>query len=550
MRGFHCDLQRPSCWKCQQYFLPCHYEHENAQKDQQIEPPDHLEADPTWQDSVRANPYHNLEGQGKLRRIDRRFLKSRRSRLSKPIPPAKRALYDLDDIMKDSQESLLGSSSPSTSDVGTESRTASPTGWERSEPLHQGSRPNSSRGSGYTTSQASAESQLTGSLAHPSLTIRTTPPTTGSSGAWLPAPDGGPKIFWCTFCLEQCSDQDEWEMHEMTQHIPERIWICMPWGPVEQTDGYDVCVFCGVADPDSDHSSQHTVQCCYSERAKDRTFISKDALRQHVSDIHNQKEMTRKMENWWRSTKDNDWYWNCGFCDKVFSRWTDRAVHIGEHFNEGTDISSWDPLTPPYPLNRTTLNCAAWFPPLGWDARTLWDLERKNSCCPRSPSIEEQNRCKHCDVDVYFSSDVDVKRHESIWHSRREVWSCPTIDDIGTGILAPYFFPVGTQPNLPNSDLCPYCNKLFDELTEWHPELDFWDVCVLHLEDVHNFTGCEPPCKSIRPGEVLLHLANVHNVRWGEMTAEIIESCRKEERPLAKKMNATTIDRSGRGGGN
>jgi len=311
----------------------------------------------------------------------------------------------------------------------------------------------------------------------------------------------------------------------------------MPKGPVERTGDSEICVFCGVPNPDSDHDSQHTIQHCYNEVAKDRTLISKDALLQHLSTIHNQTEMTHNMQKWSRSPKDNGWYWNCGFCDTLLPRWSDRVVHIGDHFNEGAVMSSWDPLTPSYPLDRSTLNCATWFPPLGWDARTLWDLERKRRGFSWSHGVlEEQFRCPHCDIDVYFRSEVDVKRHEDIWHSRRELWSCPTINDIKAGILAPYFFPIDRHAILSHDGACPYCKKLFVELAESYPGLDTWDARVRHLELDHNFDGCEPVCKSANPAAVWLHLANIHNVALDDMTMEVLESCRKDERPLAKKM--------------
>lgn len=475
---------------------------------------------------------------------------SRRGRLSKPIPRKKSARFDTKEDMKDDEETLLGRSSPTTSEDDTVSRTLSPTDRLSSELGHRFSLPNSLCNSRHTISLGETESRITVSSSSCSSTIWTTPPTSGVSSAWPPQRDGtssddASRPFQCTFCLKQCNDQGEWELHELSQHIPKRIWICLLRGPVERTDGGNICVFCSAADPDADHCSQHKFQQCYDEKTADQTFISKEALQQHLSTVHNRTEMSHRMQKWWRLRKDDEWYWNCGFCDTLLARWTDRVVHIGEHFNEGTVMSSWDPLTPLYPLDRTTLNRVALFPPVAWDATALWDLERKRCGFSWTHELEKQYRCEYCDVDVYFRDEKDVKRHEGIWHSRREVWSCPTINDIEAGILAPYFFPIDNQAKLSDSDACPYCNNLFAKLTESYPGLDIWDVRVMHLEADHDFNGCQPVYKSTSPSEVLLHLANIHNVSLSQLTIDVLESCRKEERPLAK-MNMSTVKCYGR----
>jgi hypothetical protein len=248
------------------------------------------------------------------------------------------------------------------------------------------------------------------------------------------------------------------------------------------------------------------------------------------------------MQKWSRSPKDKDLYWICGFCEAVLPRWGDRVEHIGIHFNEGTVMSSWDPLKPPHPLDRRTLNRVAWFPPLGWDERTLWDLERKRRGFSWTHDVlEEQFRCQDCDTDVYFGSEEDVKRHKDIWHNRREVWSCPTIYDIENGILAPYFFPTNIYASLPNHRACPYCDKSFERVAESYPDLDPWEARLQHLELNHKFDGCEPVCKSTNPDFILLHLANIHHVTLNDKTGEVVESCRKDERPLAKKINIPTV---------
>jgi hypothetical protein len=149
----------------------------------------------------------------------------------------------------------------------------------------------------------------------------------------------------------------------------------MPWGrPTEEIDGHDVCVFCDFVDPDASHCSQHKDEFCSNQPLEDRTFRSKEAFQQHLSEDHNQSAMTSFMESWSWPPEDKAWYWNCGFCDMMLTSWTNRVDHIGGHFKEGTTMLSWDPHLPPHPLDKNTLACASWFPPLSWDAKRLLDL--------------------------------------------------------------------------------------------------------------------------------------------------------------------------------
>ncbi|CZR58248.1 uncharacterized protein PAC_08139 [Phialocephala subalpina] len=538
---FQCDLQRPSCWKCERYFLPCYYEDEETKDYRRIEELVDPEAEITpRQDSVRVNPYQNIEGKGKLHRSVSRRLGKRSGRLSKPMPPKRRGQLYIEDSMKEDEETLLGAFSHTTPEFDTISRTSSPT---TSEP-DIGSRATSLTTSGVSP-PSRTDSQTVwagsgllrtlsrpGSSCNPSSTILTTPTTSGASTSWLPeiietSWDDTPKAFQCTFCLKQCKGQNEWEGHELFQHIRKKIWICMPLGPVDKSDHGDVCAFCGVADPDSDHRSEHNALQCHDGK-KDRTFISKEALQRHLSTVHNQTEMTPKMHDWSRYPNDGDWYWKCGFCDTLLPNWTDRVEHIGVHFNKGMVMSSWDPLTPPYPLDKITLNCATWIPPLDWDARTLWDLERnrKRSGWSWTQALEEQWFCRT--ATLMFASEARL------------------MSNVMTSILAPYFFPIDRHVKSFFDDTCPFCNERFVKIAELYPEIDdIWDVRVLHLERGHNFEGCETACKSTCAGDVLLHLANIHNVSFSETTFEVLESCRKDERPLAKKMNMSAIKCNG-----
>jgi hypothetical protein len=149
----------------------------------------------------------------------------------------------------------------------------------------------------------------------------------------------------------------------------------MPWEPVEkEDDGTEVCAFCGAVDPDDVHQSQHRVEPCISRPVKERTYRNKKDFQEHLLSAHDWPAITERIEGW-AFPQDSTWYWHCGFCDVLLSRWTDRVVHIGDHFKEGMAMSAWDPLTPPHPIDKATGAYAAWFSPSCWDAGILLALE-------------------------------------------------------------------------------------------------------------------------------------------------------------------------------
>ncbi|KAI9767086.1 MAG: hypothetical protein M1840_005874 [Geoglossum simile] len=551
--GLGCDRAKPSCWICQHNFLQCHYKHDEAtiaqeQEYQSVEP----EFEPTsWPSSLRDNPYHSLGGKQKKHRPQTRLPKPRPLALN---PRQKSVRFRTEDIAKDEEEPLLRIPSPATFEDGEylaeaeTTRTPSPTP-QRASPHPPSANP--SHSSGHTISLVFAPSLPTtpegaitrhtswgsgsqtlcderGSGAKTDLSTRL-----GKLGSAIPS-DSSPIFFQCTFCLKRCKDEEEWEQHEYSQHIPQEEWICMPWGPIEESGGHDICVFCDAIDIDIEHCSAHADQPCYGQETKDRTFISKGEFQKHLRTVHNQQAMTRAMQDWSWPPEDSAWYWNCGFCSEVLARWSDRAKHIGSHFQGGEPMSSWDPLMPSYPLDKTTLACVAGFPPLDWDAETLLTLQREQcDQAQRAQMVTEQVRvsCQPC--GIFFRSNTDAERHKKVWHLSHEVWLCPTTDDVKSGPLASYFSPTAPPAEESDTIACPYCNVLFTDLAQLYPGISDWDARAKHLETDHNFNTCQPGCKFSRSGDVLLHLTNIHNISLSDYTKEVLDSCKKEERLLA-----------------
>ncbi|KAH8647592.1 hypothetical protein BGZ60DRAFT_553274 [Tricladium varicosporioides] len=512
------------------------------------------QGDLSWEDTLKINPYQNLDPRESLLGRNKRPRRPRRSRLTKAPPQQLTLSCDTSELLKSEETRLLGSPQLIHYELEfvTPSRTPSPapppSAVISSKP--SASRPNSSCSSTYLNSITYFESK-TSTSSHRS-TIQTTPPTTRESitqaSEDMETPwDYAPRPFQCTFCLHQCDDFDDWEHHEFSVHIPKKVWVCMPWGPVEEIDDRDFCVFCGLENPREEHDIVHAVDACYCKEKPEQVFATEDALFHHLLEVHNQVEETSVMAGWSRPFEGNDCYWNCGFCDEMMSSWTARAEHIGRHFENGMVMSFWDPLVPSYPLDRSTLHCITGFPPPDWDAKTLWDLERSRVGFSWVP---QPYRCQYCDVDVCFREKAEVDRHEFIWHTRREVWTCPTIRDIQKSFLATHFFPEDPQANSWDENTCCFCRKDFHDQVHSLSRGRIWDLRLAHLEEHHEFGACQPAFKSTRAGDLLFHLANIHRISLNVMmTADVLESCRKEESSIAKRLtkyiSATSHDDPG-----
>jgi hypothetical protein len=406
-----CDRARPSCWNCQQNYQQCSYKHDKISivQTEDYQPVGiHAELISEcipWLDSLRDHPYHSLEGDRKLGFVGTWCLKSRHGHSSKNVS-LNRQNIDIKKTEEDSMLTPLGRHSPTLSEdeafpivPDTADDTTSLMGSStstlvhsyshkgvsysalRTVPLNFGVESRSSVSTNplpprreSTPSSSSSDSRVSESQERSCRVMQFSESSTQlRAGSYS---DASPTSFQCVFCLETCGNQEEWEQHETSQHITQRDWICMPWGPIEQTeDGKDICVFCSAVDPGISHCSQHRDEPCIGQAVEDRTYTSKQDFQKHLFSAHNQPALTKCMNKWSFAPKDDAWYWHCGFCDTLLARWTDRVTHIGDHFKEGMLMSSWDPLMPPYPLDKTTGTCATWFPPLSWDAETLLALQ-------------------------------------------------------------------------------------------------------------------------------------------------------------------------------
>ncbi|KAL4923014.1 uncharacterized protein BDV17DRAFT_278274 [Aspergillus undulatus] len=164
---------------------------------------------------------------------------------------------------------------------------------------------------------------------------RRKPPRLGARKTEKPHP------YQCTFCTDSFRTKHDWARHEKTLHLPIDRWPCAPNGGIAvSVDGVEVCVFCHTLNPDEDHlNKEHDYLTCRERPREQRTFDRKDHLRQHLKLSHG-VDYDVSMDAWFES-RASTVSSRCGFCDAMFTCWTDRMDHIAEHFKTGADMLQW-----------------------------------------------------------------------------------------------------------------------------------------------------------------------------------------------------------------
>jgi hypothetical protein len=148
------------------------------------------------------------------------------------------------------------------------------------------------------------------------------------------------KKYQCTFCASDFAQKFDWTRHEESVHFPQKQWICMPGGATYDTDDSPCCVFCNEPNPDVGHLETHNSQTCLSTSLPSRTFLRKDKLVQHLTQVHRCCQFPRRIQDWCVPIKRSVTL-VCGLCGLILPDWHTRTTHISSHYQAGVDMSKW-----------------------------------------------------------------------------------------------------------------------------------------------------------------------------------------------------------------
>ena len=193
----------------------------------------------------------------------------------------------------------------------------------------------------------SSTSSLAPSAIFSTISSYGTPRSSIGNGTSLPelpeaiACNGEPEHeHWCTYgehpkSIRTC---EGWKRHEREHEVP---YVCMPNGPVENTDRGTRCALCFEADPDADHLARHKVSICAGKLKEPLKKSRKTDMIVHLAKhrVHS-KEATALAEQWRYSL--NKKYFSCGLCVTIFLSITERSNHIdNEHWRKGQNMDAW-----------------------------------------------------------------------------------------------------------------------------------------------------------------------------------------------------------------
>lgn len=224
-------------------------------------------------------------------------------------------------------------------------------------------------------------------------------PRDGSQNARLSTLNGTDKITcWCTYCSppRRFKRKDGWARHEREKH-EEHVYPCMPNGAIEFTEQGPVCAICKTKDPDKVHLNKHNIGSCIRNHLSTQGYKRRIDLVNHLKLQHEVSNGQGLADDWKRAPDKQAWA--CGFCVNYFPQRMDRVNHIyAEHYTQGADMRSWDPVNVIHGLLRQPRLRDAWSehllarysstsPELTWHTSVVESLQRRLEMGEESPDV-------------------------------------------------------------------------------------------------------------------------------------------------------------------
>lgn len=153
-------------------------------------------------------------------------------------------------------------------------------------------------------------------------------------------------LYYCTRegCKYSTHSFAEWKRHEKSQkHSQQERFMCLECPqspPPADGNGNPVCEFCRASLPIlGTNLTAHYLQC-QSAQQSSTTYGRKDRLIAHLRS-HPGVVNVSQIAAAGKYTVNSKWPRQCGFCGVIFKTWDERMDHIGGHFQDGIDMSSW-----------------------------------------------------------------------------------------------------------------------------------------------------------------------------------------------------------------
>ncbi|KAF4973973.1 hypothetical protein FZEAL_9080 [Fusarium zealandicum] len=213
--------------------------------------------------------------------------------------------------------------------------------------------------------------------------------------------------FQCTFCTETFKTKWSWKRHEKSLHLSLEQWECTPSGPTALDEkSQQVCVYCGLVNPDSSHKQIHNFAACQGRALEERTFSRKDHLQQHLKLVHNSQFNKWPMDSWKRQCEKIRS--RCGFCGMIIDFWSDRVDHVAEHFKAGQTMADWkgDWGFEAHMLDMVENSMAPYL--IHYERKSPWPFTTRQGLPDAPPSAFELVKQE---LEYYHANHVHAKHH-------------------------------------------------------------------------------------------------------------------------------------------
>ena len=209
--------------------------------------------------------------------------------------------------------------------------------------------PRHQRKTSTNPSLRSSTSSFAASTIFSSSSIHGTPRSSIGHGTSIPelpediaCNDESIHAHWCTYGEhpKPISKCDGWKRHEKEHEVG---YLCMPNGPVVDTQHGRMCALCDEADPGPTHlASQHNNLICAGKFKEPLKKSRKTDMIKHLALHRVNKEDAAKLAERWRIPL-NKKFFSCGLCVIFFSSITERSNHIdNEHWRRGQNMDAWE----------------------------------------------------------------------------------------------------------------------------------------------------------------------------------------------------------------
>ncbi|KAH0566523.1 hypothetical protein GP486_000064 [Trichoglossum hirsutum] len=148
--------------------------------------------------------------------------------------------------------------------------------------------------------------------------------------------------FQCPYCYQDFKAKESWKRHMSARCNPGSGFVCLMEKTVSSDNG-EMCSYCGgpYVEGHACSKGERPHRLCYNKPIDGKIFKTAENFKQHFKFMHSGIRHGDYLEKWRFPLRSRfDGY--CGFCRRILKDPETWMAHVGDHFEDGKDMSSWD----------------------------------------------------------------------------------------------------------------------------------------------------------------------------------------------------------------